>query len=123
MMVTTFLEQRPCTSAMMTSDWLEQASVFVNMMVAGLKKRLCAKVNLSYKKLYTVDTHFFAAILCPKLANPENGRVWFNGVTPSSIADYSCNKGFKLVGDAWRKCQPNGEWSGEAPTCKRKKLS
>ena len=41
-----------------------------------------------------------------------------NGNTPGSEADYKCNSGFELEGVAWRKCQGNGQWSGEAPVCK-----
>ena len=46
MMVTTFLEQRPCTSVMMASDWLDQANVFVNGMVLGMEEHLCANVSI-----------------------------------------------------------------------------
>ena len=63
--------------------------------------------------------HFHLGIICPKLDDPEDGQVTVTGLTPSSTAEYSCNKGFKLFGTAWRKCQANGVWSGEAPICKR----
>ena len=33
---------------------------------------------------------------------------------------YVCEKGYKLVGNAWRKCLYNGYWSGMQPVCKRK---
>ena len=33
---------------------------------------------------------------------------------------YRCNQNFELAGQDMRKCQGNGEWSGEAPTCEGK---
>ena len=58
-----------------------------------------------------------AAIKCPYLQIPLNGIVRVSGTIMGSSADYTCNSGFKLIGIAWRKCQDNGEWSGEPPTC------
>ena len=29
---------------------------------------------------------------------------------------YSCNTGYRLIGNSSRTCQ-NGEWNGEEPTC------
>ena len=52
MMVTTFLEQEPCTSAMMASDWLEQASVSANQMAAGMAGHLYANVRILITTLY-----------------------------------------------------------------------
>ena len=57
---------------------------------------------------------------CPELAAPENGGVRVEGRDPGDRADYSCNDGYQLVGVAWRKCQTDGKWSGEAPTCRSK---
>ena len=50
----------------------------------------------------------------------QYGGLKVSGTTPGSRADYKCNSGFKLVGVAWRKCQDNGHWTGEAPICKNK---
>ena len=59
-------------------------------------------------------------INCSQLDNPMNGLVQVSGTTIGSRADYKCNSGFKLEGVAWRRCQDNGEWTGEAPVCKSK---
>ena len=59
-------------------------------------------------------------ITCSELQDPMNGLVQVNGTTIGSRADYKCNSGFKLEGVAWRRCQDNGEWTGEAPVCKSK---
>ncbi len=103
------------------SDWLVPVRDSVREMVAGLERHPPAKVKyMQLCELVTkLTTHFYLAIICPKLDNPDNGRVVVSGLTPSSIADYTCDKGFKLIGTSWRKCLDNGEWSGEAPVCKR----
>ena len=59
-----------------------------------------------------------SGITCPALEEPKYGSVRVSGTTPGSRADYKCNDGFKLEGVAWRKCQDNGQWTGEAPVCK-----
>ena len=63
---------------------------------------------------------FILEITCPDLDDPKYGIVKFSGNTPGSRADYKCNSGFRLEGVAWRKCQENGQWSGEAPVCESK---
>ena len=35
----------------------------------------------------------------------------------SLIAEYECNPGYYLTGDAIRMCDCNGEWSGSDVTC------
>jgi hypothetical protein len=37
---------------------------------------------------------------------------------PHSV-EYSCVAGFRLIGPAKRKCTSKGDWTAEAPTCKR----
>ena len=59
-------------------------------------------------------------IRCSDLYDPLYGSVNQTGNKPGSTAHYECDYGFKLVGDAWRKCLYNGYWSGQEPVCKRK---
>ena len=65
-------------------------------------------------------------IVCPTLTNPENGRVVYlvlDGNVPGTVANYSCNVGYKLLGNVSRECVRIGlgaEWTGEGPTCQRK---
>ena len=67
-----------------------------------------------------------AGVVCPNLPNPENGQVAqiINGNVPGTVANYSCDSGYTLVGNMSRVCvQVNREeevWTGEAPTCQRK---
>ena len=57
---------------------------------------------------------------CGPLQNPQNGFVEFTSTVIRSRATYTCNKGFLLVGVRVRICRPDGEWSGEEPTCESK---
>ena len=54
---------------------------------------------------------------CGELEAPRNGRVLLTGTTVGSKATYICNEKFTLISDSTRVCQPNGVWSGQAPTC------
>ena len=40
--------------------------------------------------------------------------------TFGSVANYSCDNGYELVGPSTRMCQANGSWSDTAPSCKGK---
>lgn len=62
----------------------------------------------------------FSGILCPVLENPANGKVLIGTRVPGSTALYTCNSGYKVVGEDTRNCQNNGDWSGQAPICMRK---
>ncbi len=54
---------------------------------------------------------------CGSPSNPSNGSVNAPTTTYGSIATYSCNTGYSMVGGAIRTCQAGGNWSGVAPTC------
>lgn len=73
---------------------------------------------------------FTAAITCPDIPDPLNGRIDFfiDDLCPfdyGTVATYSCDVGFGLEGAAVRVCEgdgssPNGAWSGSAPSCSGK---
>lgn len=60
------------------------------------------------------------AIDCGLLQAPLNGSVDFTSTVLSSIASYTCDKGFTLKGNNTRECQINEEWSGKEPQCNGK---
>ena len=66
------------------------------------------------------DIHgiFMAGVVCGNLDRPRFGRVVMTGITFGSIATYSCQIGYRLVGESTRTCQANRQWSGVAPVCK-----
>ena len=57
------------------------------------------------------------AIECDDLDDLANGEVIYNSTVYRSVATYSCQYGYKLVGVSVRICRENGQWSGEKPVC------
>ncbi|XP_062509242.1 receptor-type tyrosine-protein phosphatase F-like isoform X2 [Corticium candelabrum] len=59
--------------------------------------------------------------MCPNLEPPDNGGV-SDFVNTSALVNatstYTCNEGYKLVGNKMVTCQSNGNWSGGTPECK-----
>ena len=50
-----------------------------------------------------------------------NGKVSYRHSTAySSVATYSCNAGYDLIGTNTRTCLESGDWSGSPPTCSGK---
>ncbi|XP_064401973.1 uncharacterized protein LOC135347821 isoform X2 [Halichondria panicea] len=58
-----------------------------------------------------------AIVDCGALPNPTNGQVVLFSTVLGSIATYSCNTGFDLVGASTRICQADSTWSGAEPSC------
>ena len=54
---------------------------------------------------------------CGPLGHPDNGRMSLSGTTYNSVATYSCDSGYGLIGNNTRTCLGTGNWSGEEPTC------
>ncbi len=59
-----------------------------------------------------------AEVDCGPLSSPKDGQVIFKTTTLNSVATYTCNSGFDLIGSSERICQAGGTWSKEAPVCK-----
>ena len=50
--------------------------------------------------------------------DPVNGEVILtNSTYYASVAIYSCNEGYDLVGETNRTCLVSGNWSDSAPIC------
>ena len=64
--------------------------------------------------------HSLPVVVCPELMSPENGRVDLSGMNFSSVATYSCDSGYNLIGSELRMCTADGTWSGEDPICQSK---
>lgn len=65
-------------------------------------------------------TTSLTGVICPDLMSPTNGNVDDQNNRFGGIATYSCMLGYMLDGEAERRCGPDGNWTGEAPSCVRK---
>ena len=54
---------------------------------------------------------------CGEIPAPVNGFRVGSAFTYNKVLAFDCNPGYKLVGTQYRKCQENGLWDGNAPTC------
>ena len=66
-------------------------------------------------------TPHIIGIVCSHLDHIQYGKVKVDRYYPSSVAYYSCNDGYELVGSASRKCLDDGSWYGKAPICRKSK--
>lgn len=65
------------------------------------------------------ELFFFFANVAVDCGSPfiSHGVVVVETTTLGSVAHYSCDRGFTLVGSDNRTCETNGRWSGEEPLC------
>ena len=75
--------------------------------------------NKKLIKLILLNTQTEAS-RCSNLPELEYGSVNIPDYSPGSRAHYTCDHGYKLVGEAYRTCQEDCEWYGEPPRCIRK---
>ena len=89
------------------------------MLIAVLLKGNCISGGLigSINMAFDLSAFPFTAVDCRALVAPGNGNVFVGTTTLGSLATYSCDPSFRLVGMESRLCQENGTWSGEIPTC------
>ena len=61
----------------------------------------------------------YTVVNCGELGDPTNGAVnTSSGTTYLQTATYSCDAGYRLIGDVTRTCQlANGMWSSSEPAC------
>ena len=55
---------------------------------------------------------------CPQLNIIEDGYIANQATYKGAIVTYRCNPGFRINGDATRKCRRNKSWSNRAPVCR-----
>ncbi len=64
-------------------------------------------------------------VTCSALISLTNGDIDYGGGSPDNrpvdtVATYTCNPGYTLIGDSTRTCGSDGVWSGSDPICQRK---
>ena len=100
-----------------------------------LRECLVARSLLVFVSTAVIIIHACLFILslyiavCDELDMIANGMISYNAdmtapYNVGTVATYSCNAGFELVGSAMRTCENAGfsgaVFSGQAPTCERK---
>ena len=65
---------------------------------------------------------FYTVIECPELSTIDNGRISYSPDTTANfdqgtVATYTCDDRFSLVGNRERTCQADGTFSGTDPFC------
>ena len=78
----------------------------------------CHRISIIHTSITPSLLIFSSAVFCPLLPVPLNGTIDPTSNTIGSIASYSCDVGYELVGNMMRVCQSNGMWDGEDPQCR-----
>lgn len=61
----------------------------------------------------------YAAVNCGTLGSPDFGQVSWTSTFFNGVATYSCFTGYVLIGQRERRCEGDGNWSGQPPQCER----
>ena len=88
-------------------------------MVHGLKKLPCVYVSeLVSTVLYVLLNwvHLCSVADCKNLTSFQNGQVKMPQLAFKSVASFSCNSGYRLLGNGTVVCQESGTWS-DIPEC------
>ena len=56
-------------------------------------------------------------IRCPKLVAPSHGSMQSCSNLLGRTCQFSCSKGYQMLGSRSRTCQSNGEWTGSETDC------
>lgn len=90
----------------------------------GQERRVCEHVDkTSTRGEWSGVEPSCQPVTCEELPDIENGGVDWDGLVPTSVAEYECDDGHVLVGQERRVCEQvsqtstEGEWSGEEPSC------
>ncbi|XP_072947913.1 sushi, von Willebrand factor type A, EGF and pentraxin domain-containing protein 1 [Epargyreus clarus] len=57
-------------------------------------------------------------VQCPPPEAPRHGKAVYTSCAYNSVVSYECKYGYRLVGDATRRCGADKKWSGTQPICK-----
>ncbi|KAF5890762.1 P-selectin-like isoform X2, partial [Clarias magur] len=66
---------------------------------------------------WSTDVPSCTAIRCPTLDVPENGTMNCSGESYGSKCVFSCNAGFRLLGESELTCTKTVQWSQKTPSC------
>ena len=83
----------------------------------------CANLGEWLGKFTLNSIHNPLPVVCPSLPALNNGIVSYNDSTLGlyTVATYTCDTGYTLIGGTTRTCESDGMWwSGSAPVCQGK---
>ena len=81
------------------------------------------KVSLHYDSIAAIihppSSHSSPVVDCGSLDDIPDGTVSTpQGTLYRATASYSCNTGYRILGNDTRECRADGRWSGSPPICK-----
>ena len=50
------------------------------------------------------------------------GVMWSGSNSIGGVSNFSCARGYELMGTSSSTCQSNGTWAGDLPSCQGNKL-
>ncbi|XP_064397052.1 sushi, von Willebrand factor type A, EGF and pentraxin domain-containing protein 1-like isoform X2 [Halichondria panicea] len=83
----------------------------------GVESRTCEATGSLCLGLWSGSPPTCRLANCGLLPSLSNGEVSFSATTFNSVASYTCDLGYILIGETSRMCQLDEQWSGDAPTC------
>ncbi len=119
---------QPDTVASIPTLWLECQWGLVGVMESGAQQQLqCVRVRNGWmcNNVYVECVPVPIVITCSDLSSPTYGDIDYGGGSTNSrpvdtVATYTCNTGYTLIGGSTRTCGSDGVWSGFPPFCQRK---
>ena len=87
--------------------------------LVNVRTKYCT-MKTTAQHTHSFIVYVYAVVDCGMLPSISNGEVSQLSTTVGSVATYSCNDGFDLVGQSSRSCLASKRWSGSPPTCQRK---
>ena len=70
--------------------------------------------------VYKTSICLSVVVNCGDPGTPTDGTRTVSAFTFTNTVTYTCNVGFKLVGNRRRHCVYTAQWSGALPTCQSK---
>ncbi|KAJ7383495.1 hypothetical protein OS493_027659 [Desmophyllum pertusum] len=98
-----------------------ESTVFPNVVSAacdvGFILRGSSQIECEANGTWSSTDTFCEAKDCGNLSKPLNGSVIGSETTYPNELEFKCDVGFELQGSATRKCEADGQWSGEVVQC------
>uniref|UniRef100_A0AC35UA78 Sushi, von Willebrand factor type A, EGF and pentraxin domain-containing protein 1 n=1 Tax=Rhabditophanes sp. KR3021 TaxID=114890 RepID=A0AC35UA78_9BILA len=104
------------------SDWYEKPPILQSgeTLAAALGRPALYKMIAAPQAVWNSYICQTKPKYCTSPGLSENAKVVFSSqtFTIGTFAFYSCEYGYKVVGESKRRCKDSGKWSHQIPTCK-----